>query len=83
MYSHWCIERGVHIMRERVNVEIAHELTHSEYDEEKHSRQWLIEVAEAVGLSLIAVATAWCGYHAAKWDGRQAYLYGQASRLRV
>jgi hypothetical protein len=70
-------------MREGVNVEIAHKLTHSESDHEMHSRQWLIEVAEAVGLSLIAVATAWCGYHSAKWDGRQAYLYGQASRLRV
>jgi hypothetical protein len=70
-------------MREGVNAEIAHRLTHSESDHVKHSREWLIEVAEAVGLSLIAVATAWCGYNAAKWDGRQAYLYGQASQLHV
>jgi hypothetical protein len=70
-------------MREAANLEITHMATHSEGDHEKHSRQWLIEVAEAVGLSLIAVATAWCGYNAEKWEGRQAYLYGQASRLRV
>ena len=29
------------------------------------------------------MATAWSGYHAAKWDGRQALLYGTSSRLRV
>ena len=34
-------------------------------------------------LALIAVATAWSGYHAAKWDGRQALLYGTSARLRV
>ncbi len=68
-------------MSEDLNVGIAHELL--EVTHNSGSRKWLIEVAEAVGLSVIAVATAWCGYHAARWDGRQAYLYGDSSRLRV
>jgi hypothetical protein len=49
----------------------------------KASREWLIEIAEAAVLSLIAVATAWCGYQAARWDGRQALLYGTSARLHV
>jgi hypothetical protein len=31
----------------------------------------------------VAVATAWSAYHAAKWDGREAELYAQASTLRI
>jgi hypothetical protein len=34
-------------------------------------------------LAVVAVATAWSGYHAAKWDGRRALLYATATRLRV
>ena len=29
----------------------------------------------------MAVATAWSGYQAARWDGRQAFLYGASSSL--
>lgn len=42
-----------------------------------------MEIAEAVVLAVVAVATAWSGYCAAKWDGRQAFLYGTSARLRV
>lgn len=43
---------------------------------------WL-EVVEAFVLSIVALATAWSGYQAALWTGRQAELYGQAGKLRV
>ena len=43
----------------------------------------LVEILEAIALSLIAIATAWSGYQAARWDGRQAFLYGEASKDRV
>jgi hypothetical protein len=33
-------------------------------------------------LALVAIATAWSGYQAARWDGRQAFLYGEASKYR-
>jgi hypothetical protein len=42
-----------------------------------------IEIAEAVLLALVAIATAWSGYQAARWDGRETELYGQSSRLRI
>jgi hypothetical protein len=38
---------------------------------------------EALLLAVVAVATAWSGYQAAKWDGRQAELYGEASTIRI
>ena len=43
----------------------------------------VIEIIEAVILALVAVATAWSGYQAAKWAGMRAENYAQASRLRV
>ncbi len=70
-------------MPEGMNIEIAHKLAESEADPGKSIRAELLEIAEAVVLALIAVATALSGYHAAKWDGRQAFLYGTSSRLRV
>ena len=42
-----------------------------------------IEIIEAVILALVAVATAWSGYQAAKWAGSRAEQYAHASRLRV
>ncbi len=50
----------------------------------KHHTRWdeLIEVVEVVVLALVAIATAWSGYQAAKWDGQQSVLYGTASTDR-
>ena len=70
-------------MPEGLNIEIAQKLAEHEAAATTPVRFDLLEIAEAVMLALIAVATAWSGYHAAKWDGHQALLYGQASRLRV
>ena len=43
----------------------------------------ILEIAEAVVLAVVAIATAWSGYQAALWTGHQSGLYGQASKLRV
>jgi hypothetical protein len=43
----------------------------------------VIEIIEAVILALVAVATAWSGYQAAKWAGNRAEQYAEASRVRV
>ena len=40
------------------------------------------EIIEVVVLAIVAIATAWSGYQATKWDGQQSLLYGQASRDR-
>ena len=66
-------------MPEGMNIEIAHKLAKSEAGPGKTARAELLEIAEAVVLAMIAVATAWSGYHAAKWDGRQALLYGTSA----
>ena len=42
-----------------------------------------MEIAEAVVLAIVAIATAWSGYQAALWTGHQSELYGQASKLRI
>jgi hypothetical protein len=70
-------------MPEGFNIEIAHKLAEPEAGAATSPWFDLWEIAEAVVLALIAVATAWSGYHAAKWDGHQALLYGHASKLRV
>jgi hypothetical protein len=41
------------------------------------------EVVTALMLGLVAVATAWSGYQAARWGGVQSTSYAQASALRV
>ena len=46
-------------------------------------RSELIEIAEAIVLALVAVATAWSTNHSARWNGQQASLYATATRLRV
>ena len=51
-----------------------------------HSRshtEAVIEIVEAVVLALVAVATAWSGYQAARWDSHRAQLYAESERVRV
>ncbi len=72
-------------MPEGANIEIAHSLTEHE-DGQGTIRQegWhrVLEILEVGLLAIVAIATAWSGFQAAKWDGRQSELYGTASRLR-
>jgi hypothetical protein len=52
-------------------------------DEPSRRREEIIEIAQAVLLALVAIATAFTGYQAARWDGESAQLYGESSRLRT
>ena len=64
------------------NVEVARHL--SEHKAEPHGlAHEVLEIAEAIVLAVVAIATAWSGYEAALWTGHQAELYGLASRHRV
>jgi hypothetical protein len=72
-------------MGEGHNVEIAHHLSeHGHEGGAATKRRWeeALEIVEVIFLAIVAIATAWSGYQAAKWDGQQALLYGQATRLR-
>src|SRR5271169_3453922 len=44
--------------------------------------QW-IEMVEALVLAIVAVATAWSGYQAAKWEALSAQHYNLAARTTV
>lgn len=46
-------------------------------------REEILEIAQAVLLALVAIATAFSGYQAARWDSTSAQLYGESSRLRT
>jgi hypothetical protein len=70
-------------MPEGMNLEIARELSKSTNRPANSFPVQLLEISEAVVLAVVAVATAWSGYQAAKWDGQQAFEYGNSSRLRV
>jgi hypothetical protein len=73
-------------MPEDLNAEIAVGL--AETGEERHERSGrrrdvIVETLEALLLAVVAVATAWSGYQAARWDGRQAELYGEDAAIRI
>ena len=72
-------------MPEDMNVETAYTLSEAGGEEEEtgRKRREIGEIVEVVILAVVAVATAWSGYQAARWDGRQAFLYGESSRIRV
>lgn len=73
-------------MSEDLNMEIAGGLTEAGNPEPQPDRlRWerLVEILEAVVLAVVAVSTAWSGYQAARWDGRQAELYGEAATMRI
>lgn len=63
------------------NIEIAHHLR--EHEGSRSFAVETVEIAEAILLAIVAVATAWSGYQAARWSGYQSERYGQSSRLRV
>jgi hypothetical protein len=63
------------------NVELAHHLT--ENTQSKPVESEFLEIAEAIVLAIVAIATAWSGYEAALWTGRQAELYSESDKLRI
>jgi hypothetical protein len=70
-------------MPEGMNVEVAHRLSEQETPG-AHRGRWheVLEGVEVAILAVVAVATAWSGLEAAKWDGRQSLLYGKATSYR-
>jgi len=64
------------------NIEMAHHLGEHKKRSDSFALE-VVEIAEALVLAIVAVATAWSGYQAARWTGYQAERYGVASRLRV
>jgi len=64
------------------NIELAHHLSERKEPSESFGTEAL-EIAEALVLAIVAVATAWSGYQAARWTGSQAERYGESSRLRI
>jgi hypothetical protein len=68
---------------ERVTTEVTEELQRPPKDStERQRRTELVEIVEVILLATVAVATAWSGYQAARWDGREALLYQTSSRIR-
>jgi hypothetical protein len=62
--------------------EVAHAIGH-QHGQHMSRRAGLIEILEAVLLAIVAVATAWSGYQTARWDSRQANLYGLSNKYRA
>ncbi len=67
------------------SIEIAHKLNEEKKHTAPHPSRFveILEIVEAIVLALVAVTTAWSGYQAAQWDGRQDQLYEQSTKLRV
>ena len=73
-------------MPEDLNVEIAGaiaEANDAPVQPARSRREWVVEILEAILLAVVAIATAWSGYEAARWDGRQAELYGEDAAIRI
>ena len=71
-------------MAEEMNVESAHTLHDQTMEAKERQRpSEILACVEAILLAVVAVATASSGYQAARWDGLNALLYGQASTYRV
>ena len=75
-------------MQDDLNIEIAGTLSEGEDKDgkalpPKTGWQEVVEILEAFLLAIVAIATAWSGYQAARWDGHEAELYGRASTIRV
>lgn len=66
------------------NVEFAHRVHEQGHHHGPSDRRatW-VGIAEAVALSIVAVATAWSGYQAARWDAASTKQYALASRTNV
>jgi hypothetical protein len=64
--------------------EVAHAVGHHHGAKSKGGKhETLVEILEAILLAIVAVSTAWSGYQTARWDGRQAHLYGLSSKDRA
>jgi hypothetical protein len=67
------------------NVELAHKINEQGHHHGPRAdrRFTWVEIAEAFVLAIVAVATAWSGYQATKWDALSNEYYSLASRTNV
>ncbi|SRR5581483_345475 len=65
-----------------VNIELAVQLNEQQGRSSDVERQ-LLEIIEAITLASVAIATAWSGYQAALWTGREAELYHRSSEVHI
>ena len=66
------------------NIEIAQHLQeHGGHPEPSRRRVEIFEILEAILLAVVAVTTAFSGYHAALWDGASSRAYSKAAALSV
>jgi hypothetical protein len=75
-------------MQDDLNIEIAGTLSEGKGKDAqarppKTGWEEVVEILEAFLLAFVAIATAWSGFQAARWDGRETELYAQASTIRV
>jgi hypothetical protein len=64
------------------NIQVAHHLG-EHLGVSRADAHETLEIFAALVLAIVAIATAWSGYQAALWTGRQAELYGVAGKLRI
>lgn len=64
------------------NVELAHDLSHHGHAAGKPQGKW-IGFVEAFVLAVVAVATAWSGYQASRWEGISSESYALYERYTV
>jgi hypothetical protein len=64
------------------NVGFAHDLTEHDPPNDKTHHKWLSFV-EAFVLAIVAVATAWSGYQASRWEGLSTKAYALYERYGV
>jgi hypothetical protein len=71
-------------MSEELNGGTAAQAAATDEEQRRRKRRWetLVEIVEVLVLAIVAIATSWSGYSAARWDGRQSLLYGHASANR-
>src|SRR4029453_3029012 len=74
---------GVRSMPEGSNVEVAQHLSGAEHPLRAEPWQEKVEIVEVIILAIVAIATAWSGYQAARWDGKQSLDYGISARIRT
>ena len=69
-----------------VHVHAPHELTEGHEDESPGRPERLermLELGAVILMSITTLATAWCGYQAARWSGEQSQGYARASATRI
>jgi hypothetical protein len=65
------------------NVEFAHRINELGHEHSPSGLAPWVSITEAVVLAIVAVATAWSGYQAARWDAASTKQYAKATSATV